>query len=96
MSLVIDDAHIGAVKTYFMTQCETIHSIKKRYYKAMEAVLDTGIMEGKTAEAIKEFLVQFECELGDNTATPYLMSAQVERLSDNFITKVDKADKQIY
>ena len=53
-------------------------------------------MEGDTSEALKVFLEKIKCDLGDNTATPWLMSAQVERLCDNFITKVDKADKQIY
>ena len=62
----------------------------------METVLETGIMEGNTAEALKEFLQQIRCDLGENTAIPWLMSSQVERLCDNFINKVDKADKQIY
>lgn len=96
MSLVIDDAYIDEVKTYFMQQCETLNDIKNRYIAAMQTVIETGIMEGETAEALKVFLEQIRCDLGDNTATPWLMSTQVERLCDNFITKVDKADKQIY
>lgn len=96
MSLVIDDAHIGAVKTYFMEQCESINDIKNKYVTAMENLIENGIVDGDTAEALKEFLEKIECDLGDNTATPWLMSSQVERLCDNFIKRVDKADKQIY
>lgn len=96
MSLVIDDAHIVAVKTYFMDQCESINSIKNQYVRAMENLIENGIVEGDTAEALKEFLEKIKCDLGDNTGTPYVMSSQVERLCINFITKVDKADKQIY
>lgn len=96
MSLVIDDAHVNAVKAYFMAQCETLNDIKNKYITTMETVIETGIMEGATAEALKEFLEQIRCDLGDNTATPWLMSSQVERLCDNFISRVDEADKQIY
>lgn len=96
MSLVIDDAHIGAVKTYFMDQCESINNIKNKYVTAMENLIENGIMEGDTAEALKEFLEQIKCDLGDNTGTPWLMSAQFERLCKNFIARIDVADKQIY
>lgn len=96
MSLVIDDAHICTVKTYFMEQCESINDVKNKYVTVMENLIETGIMEGETTEALKVFLEKIKCDLGDNTGTPWLMSSQVERLCENFITKVDKADKQIY
>lgn len=96
MSLVIDDAHIDAVKTYFMEQCEGINDIKNKYVNAMESLVENGIIEGDTAEALKEFLEQIKCDLGDNTGTPKVMASQVERLCKDYITKVDKADKQLY
>ena len=96
MSLVIDDSHIDAVKSYIMTQCETIDSITKRYVRAMNTVIETGIMEGETAEALKEFLEAVKSDVADSSSTPGAMSSQVERFCTNFISKVDKADKELY
>ena len=96
MSLVIDDAHIAAAKSYIMSQCETVNSIISRYVRAMNEVIETGIMEGTTAEALKEFLAAVKSDVADNSATPGTMSSQVERFCTNFIEKVDKADKQLY
>lgn len=96
MSLVIDDEHIGSVKEYINEQCESIDSIVSRYVRTMENVIETGIMEGTTAEALKEFLSQVESDIGDNSATPGKMAERSARYCDNFIKHVDKADKQIY
>lgn len=96
MSLVIDDAHVDTVKSYIMSQCETINSIISRYVRAMNEVIETGIMEGTTAEALKEFLAAVKSDVADNSATPGVMCSQVERFCMNFIEKVDKADKQLY
>lgn len=96
MSLVIDDSHISTVQSYVTTQCETIDSIISRYVRAMNTVIETGIMEGSTAEALKEFLAAVKSNVSDNSATPGAMSSQVERFCTNFIKKVDKADKQLY
>lgn len=96
MSLVIVDEYVDSVKDYFMEQCENINGVKNSYIGAMERLIETGIMEGDTAEALKVFLEKIQCDLGDNTGTPWLMSSQVERLCLDFIKKVDKADKQLY
>ncbi len=96
MSLVIDDSHINAVKSYIMAQCKTINSITNRYVRAMSTVIETGIMEGTTAEALKEFLDAVKSDVADNSSTPGAMSSQVERFCTNFIKKVDKADKELY
>ena len=87
MSLVIDDAHIDIVKEYVKSQFENLDSIVLRYVKAMNSVIDTGIMEGATAEALKEFLNQVELKAGSNSA---------DRCCINFVVEVDKADKELY
>ena len=96
MSLIIDDEYVGEVKTYLMEQCESVNDIKNKYIQTMQKVIETGIMEGTTAEALKTFLELIKCDLGTGTRTPWAMSADIERNCDNFITRVDKADKHIY
>ena len=96
MSLVIDDGHINAVQSYISEQCEAIEDITSRYVRTMETVIETGIMEGATAEAVKAFLVAVESYVANNSATPARMISQTERFCVNFISKVDKADKHLY
>ena len=96
MSLIIVDEHIDSVKSFIMSQCENISSIISRYVRAMNTVIETGIMEGETADALKEFLSAVKSDVADNSATPSAMISQVERFCTNFIAKVDKADKDIY
>ena len=96
MSLVLDGTHFDAVKNYIMLQCDTVNSIISRYVQTMNKVIETGIMEGTTAEALKEFLIAVKSDVADNSSTPGAMSSQVERFCTNFIKKVDKADKELY
>ncbi|MCI9523510.1 MAG: hypothetical protein HFF01_00445 [Erysipelotrichaceae bacterium] len=96
MSLVIDDAHIDIVKEYVKSQFENLDSIVLRYVKAMNSVIDTGIMEGATAEALKEFLNQVELKAGSNSADLGLIASHVDRCCINFVVEVDKADKELY
>lgn len=96
MSLVIDDAYVDTVKSFIITQCETIDSITSRYIRTINDVIEIGIMEGMTAEALKEFLSAVKSDITDNSITPGVMRTQVERFCTNFIKKVDKADKEIY
>lgn len=96
MSLVVDDSHISMAQNYIMTQCKTIDSIISRYVRTMNTVIETGIMEGLTADALKTFLDAVMSDVSDNSTTPGAMSSQVERFCTNFINKVDKADKELY
>lgn len=96
MSLVIDDSHIDAVKEYVTTQCKAIEDIVYQYVQTMNSVIETGIMEGATTEALKEFLSQVKSDLEDSNMNPELMGTMTERFCTNFIKKVDKADKQLY
>ncbi len=96
MSLVIDDAHVGAVKQYLMEQCDNIDYIVSWYVKTMNSVIEEGIQKGTTADALKEFLLQVESDINSDSATPDLMKDQIERFCTNFIKRVDKADKELY
>lgn len=96
MSLIVDDAHIDAVKTYIMEQGDTIGNITRRYVNTMQNVVETGIMEGATADALKEFLFAIRSDVSENSSAPALMDVKVERFCTNFIERIDKADKEIY
>lgn len=96
MSLVIDDAHIGAVKQHLMNQSNSLDSLISRYVRTMGNVVEAGFMEGTTAKALKELLKQVESNVSSKGANPGEMESQVERYCINFITTVDKADKALY
>ncbi len=96
MSLVIDDTYVGEVKRYLMEQCENIDYIASQYIKTMNFVIEEGIQKGDTSDALKEFLLQVESEINSDSATPDLMKDQIERFCTNFISRVDKADKELY
>ncbi len=96
MSLVIDDSHINAIKEYVVSQCETIDDIIYLYIREMNSVIETGIMEGTTADALKEFLNQVESDLETNIATPDIIGDQTATFCRRFLQTVDKADKELY
>ncbi len=96
MSLVIEDEFVEATKAYAVAQCESLSSITVQYIRTMNSVLEQGIMEGQTADAIREFLNQVRSNLQENSATPDALVSIIERTCTAFIAKVDKADKHLY
>lgn len=96
MDLVIDDTYIESVKQFLMNQCDALGSLISRYIQTMNSVVEMGFMEGKTAEAVREFLTQVESNVSADNSNPKHMDSKIERLCINFIYEVDKAGKELY
>lgn len=96
MNLVIDDTYIDSIKQYIAGQCESLDNIISRYIKTMETVIETGIMEGKTADALKEFLNQVKSVDDKNSIALDFLGREMERVCTHFIEKINEADKELY
>lgn len=96
MELVVDDAYIESVREFLKRQSDELGDLIYKYIRTMNSVIEMGFMEGKTADAVKEFLNQIESQIGSDRANPEYMDSKIERLCINFVERIDKADKDLY
>lgn len=96
--LVIDESYIHSVQSYLMTQCETLNSLITNYVKIMREVVETGIMEGDTAEALKAFLESVDSDVvrGNGSLTPEQIRNRIDQFVSNYLSRINGADKELY
>lgn len=96
MDLIIHEEKIIAQKQYIINQCETLSSISSSYISILKKIIDGGIIDGTTSDALKEFIVQVESKLTSNSSTPELMQDEVSRYCTNYLDQINRADKDLY
>ena len=96
MSLVVDDTYVEAVRQYGQARCDEMDEVLRSYKKIMNNVLETGIMEGETAKAIKTLIEEVELSAGTEDIKLSDFSANIDRLCVNFKERIDKEDKNLY
>lgn len=97
MDLVIVDEFIKEdVASFLFDNNNKINDVIYEYMEIMREVKEKGIQTGKTADALEEFINQVNNETTSKESSLSNMGNQVKRFCDNFITKVDKADKNLY
>ncbi|MCF2681966.1 hypothetical protein [Faecalicatena contorta] len=91
MDLIIEDEYVNEVGNYLKVEAEDIEKKLKEYISILKGVCEEGIVEGKTAEALKEFVSQAEAMKGiaecGRAANTYCK---------NFISRIDEADEDLY
>lgn len=96
MNLVVEDDFIKNIGSYIKDQGEYLSEIIKKYIRIMKNVKDKGLIKGKTADALEEFIIQVESNANSKSATSEILGQQTARYCSTFITEIDKADKGLY
>lgn len=97
MSLVIVDEYYQAkVSGFAEEKAETLDEIIDEYVCIIDNVIENGIKEGKTSQALTEFRNQVISKTGKNSSTANLIGKEARRYCENFIMRVNKDDKDLY
>lgn len=96
MSLVVDDTYIETVRQYGKDRCDEMNEVLRHYKIIMNEVIETGIMEGETAKAIKTLIEEVELSAGTEDIKLSDFSANIDRLCVNFKERIDEEDKNLY
>lgn len=97
MDLVIVDEYIkDQISSFLIGNNDRINYVINRYIEIMRDVKETGIKEGKTADALEEFINQVNNKTSSKESSLSNMGNQVRVYCDSFITEIDKADKNLY
>lgn len=97
MSLIVNDDFITqTMSTYLKQEGELISDFIGEYVKILEDVSANGLIKGKTADALKEFILQVESDISKNSKNPYDLGKVASRYCTNFVSRIDKADKDLY
>ena len=96
MDLIIEDEYYEKVGSFALKQGEKLELALKQYVSILKSVKKDGIIEGSTAKSLDEFINQICLQFDDYDSNPENLGIQVQRYCTNFITKIDKADKELY
>lgn len=97
MSLIINDEYVkNKVAKYSVEHTEILAEVISKYVDILDNVIAQGIKKGKTSAALKEFKNQVESSTGKNSSGAELIGNEAKWYCENFITRVDKDDKDLY
>lgn len=96
MDLIVCDEYYSAIGAWLKEQGELLSGDIKKYTSILTEVANNGIMEGATAEALKEFIAQVQTDLEGTNVKPAFVGSASERFCNNFVSHIDDADKDLY
>lgn len=94
-NFILEDDYYNELQTYFVKQYKNIQAVVSNYISIMDEVAEHGIMDGKTAKALKEFNNQLRKELNVKTCVEK-QGKIAKRYCSNFVDRVDKDDEGLY
>lgn len=95
MSLYVSDDFIDEMKKYVFENYEALGELYIDYINSLKRVLEGGHIEGKTHNALEEFVKQIELSnTGD--ANMKIVGATYKETIGNYVLHLDKVDKDLY
>lgn len=97
MSLYVSDDYIEQMSKYLFDSYKLIGEAYGTYQSIMRDVLERGIKEGETHDALDTFISQvgkMNSSVDDSSA--YAVGAKYQRFIDDFLLDIDDADKDLY
>lgn len=88
----LNDEYINGIGSMFLNWSEILQKHIDDYLKIMNAILNDSIMEGETADAIKEFL-SYAQNLDGIIKT---LGEESKGLCVNYLHEIDEADSYLY
>lgn len=89
---IIDEEYLAEVENWMLNQGEQFESFLGEYIQILLQTSMQGITQGKTAEALKNYIgiaVNLKNHVGD-------ISELTAQMLKNYITDIDEADSYLY
>lgn len=96
MELIVHDEYIEEVKNFFSTSFLGLSELTAKYINIMTTARENGFKSGKTADALETFISQVNMETTDENISADVISSGISRYCDNFLERIDDADKELY
>lgn len=96
MSLIVNDDYIKEFGEFLQEQSKQISDAISTYIRIMTFVKNNGIKQGKTAEALEEFISQVKSGSGKQYTDISSQGTKANRFCATFVDKIDDADKDLY
>lgn len=94
--LVITDENYSKIGAWFVKQGDEFMDMVRVYCTLMNSLVEKGFIAGDTSDALKTFISSVETEIQKNSYNPSYIGTASQRFADNFITKIDVADGDLY
>lgn len=92
VKVIVDDAYLNEMAEYFEKQGRQLQSMANAYITAMEEIAKEGIVEGRTANALKQFVEYAQKQIQDIAST----SEQIRDTVLNYLEEIDAQDQYQY
>ncbi len=96
MNLIVNDEYYAVVSRFLKSQEELLSKAINEYCLIMRTVSEQGIMEGTTADSLKEFVGQVQFDLAENADNSSLFDGTAAVRCSEFVDSVDAADGDLY
>lgn len=96
MDLIVDDDYIKELGQYFEEQGKYIEEFTDEYNAILQRVVDGGIIKGKMAEALEEFMNQVWANTEVSFSTYEDLGVKLNRFASGFKDEIDAADGGLY
>lgn len=96
MNLVVDDKYIVKVGKFLENSYTKLNDTIVRYVEILQDVLDKGIVEGKTHDALEEFVEQVRCSSSQDDTSAVSAAAKYKTYCEQYIEHLDEADGDLY
>lgn len=94
--LIVVDEYYSVLAKFFKDQCDQLNYAILDYTYVLDDVIESGIKQGETTKALKEFKRQVENHASKKSANPELLGKEAFRYAENFVISIDKADGDLY
>lgn len=92
VKVVIDDGYLNEMAEYFEKQGKQLQSMANAYIAAMRRIAKEGIVQGRTANALKQFIEYAQKRTRDIAST----SEQIRDIVLNYLEEIDAQDRYQY
>ncbi len=96
MDLIVDDGFYTKAGAWAKKQGDALNNARNKYYRIMCKVIEKGIKEGKTADALKEFVEQAHSEGEKGASNPWMLGVEASGYCTDYVAQIDEADEDLY
>lgn len=96
MKLVVNDSYIGNMGKFLKDSYALLDTYVGEYISILGTIVEEGIDSGKTHDALIEFQNQVSTKSGEKNSFAKRNGEILSKSCDDFISKLDKADGDLY
>ncbi len=95
MNLIVEDKYISEMGEFLLNEYTELQDAIERYQDILLGLLDQGFMEGRTHDAIQEFVDQVSAFGKMNNTSATSTGKKYKMYCDQYISKLDDADRNL-